>query len=299
MPIIKSFAVGNGDMFYIRHGNDNFTMIDCNLTGDRDDEIIADIKAASAGKNLSRFISTHPDQDHFSGIEKLDAKKPIVNFYVVKNQATKADETDSFKHYRKLHDDPKKAFYIHKGCSRKWMTKGDEERGGSGVSILWPDTNNQHFKDALAKCEAGEDYNNTSAVIRYGIDGGASAMWLGDLHTDFMDAIFPHITLQKTTIVFAAHHGRDSGKIPNTWLWELDPQIIVLGEAPHRHLNYYTGYHTLKQNSAGDLTFHLEGNKVHICASNSNYSEDYLVDEYRYDLEGYIGTLTLDTGYTR
>jgi len=28
MSTIKSFAVGNGDMFYIDHGSDNFTMID-------------------------------------------------------------------------------------------------------------------------------------------------------------------------------------------------------------------------------------------------------------------------------
>ena len=29
MSIVKSFSVGNGDMFYINHGSDNFTIIDC------------------------------------------------------------------------------------------------------------------------------------------------------------------------------------------------------------------------------------------------------------------------------
>lgn len=29
MTIIKSFSVGNGDMFAIRHHSDNFTIIDC------------------------------------------------------------------------------------------------------------------------------------------------------------------------------------------------------------------------------------------------------------------------------
>ena len=32
MSVIKSFAVGNGDMFYIIHGSDNFTVIDCDLS---------------------------------------------------------------------------------------------------------------------------------------------------------------------------------------------------------------------------------------------------------------------------
>lgn len=27
MSIIKSFSVGNGDMFYIEHGSDNFTIM--------------------------------------------------------------------------------------------------------------------------------------------------------------------------------------------------------------------------------------------------------------------------------
>lgn len=29
MSVIKSFSVGNGDLFYINHGSDNFTIIDC------------------------------------------------------------------------------------------------------------------------------------------------------------------------------------------------------------------------------------------------------------------------------
>lgn len=31
MSIIKSISVGNGDMFYIKHGSSNFTIIDCNM----------------------------------------------------------------------------------------------------------------------------------------------------------------------------------------------------------------------------------------------------------------------------
>jgi beta-lactamase superfamily II metal-dependent hydrolase len=84
----------------------------------------------------------------------------------------------------------------------------------------------------LAACDAGECYNNTFAVIRYAVEGGASLLWLGDLETDFMKSITADIELPKTTIVFASHHGRHSGKMPDTWLERLDPQIIVIGEAP-------------------------------------------------------------------
>jgi beta-lactamase superfamily II metal-dependent hydrolase len=298
MTTIKSFSVGHGDLFYVRHNSDNFTIIDCNLTGDRDAEIIADLKAASNGKGIKRFISTHPDQDHFGGIEKLDGELPIMNFYVVKNKATKTDETGSFKYYCNLRDDAKRAFYISKDCKRKWMNQGDDVRGSSGINILWPDISNAFFMQALADCDAGKAYNNVSAVIRYSLQGGASVMWLGDLETDFMDSIADSINLSKTTIVFAAHHGRESGKIPDSWLEKLDPQIIVVGEAPSRHLHYYTGYKTITQNMAGDITMDAIGDRVHFYVSSDTYSHKGLKDEDQSKFPNYVGSITVETEYT-
>lgn len=111
MSIIKSFAVGAGDMFYIRHGSDNFTIIDCDLNVDNASDIIAELQQQSSDKNIVRFICTHPDEDHFGGLHLLDDAMPILNFYVVKNQATKDEDTDSFVRYCKLRDS-EKAFYI-------------------------------------------------------------------------------------------------------------------------------------------------------------------------------------------
>lgn len=298
MSIVKSFAVGNGDMFYIQHNTDNFTIIDCNLNAETADERIDELKRQSRGKEITRFISTHPDQDHIGGIELLDADMPIANFYVVKNEATKSEETVSFKHYCKLRDDSSKAFYVYKGCSRKWMNLTDDERGSSGVNILWPDINNPDFKDALQVCNEGGSPNNISAVVRYALNGGATVMWLGDLETEFMEKITDHIVLEKTTIVFASHHGRDSGKIPDSWLEKLDPQIIVIGEAPSRHLHYYTGYKTITQNRAGDITMELVDNKVHFYVSNEAYKRSDLKNEGANTFPNYIGSIEVETEYT-
>lgn len=301
MSVVKSFAVGNGDMFYIKHNSDNFTIIDCDLCEDNADKIIDELKAESAGKGISRFICTHPDEDHFGGIEKLDDAKPIVNFYVVKNKAKKEVETTSFKRYCELRDGSK-AYYIKKDCKRKWMNQGDDTRGPAGISILWPDLDKQHFKDALADCDAGISFNNTSAVVRYSLNGGASVMWLGDLETEFMEDIVDDIKLEKTTIVFASHHGRASGKIPDSWLEKLDPQIIVIGEAPSRHLHYYTGYVKITQNEAENITFDLSADKVHIYTSNLDYENEKLAekvtDEQQSKFDGYFGSITVETEYT-
>ena len=297
MSVIKSFAVGNGDMFYIIHGSDNFTVIDCDLSDQNAATIIDEIKTQSASKGIYRFICTHPDEDHFGGLHLLDDAWPIRNFYVVKNQAVKDTDTKSFKRYCQLRDDAKKAFYISKGCVRKWMNQGDDSRGSSGISVLWPDLDNAWFKEALAACDAGESYNNTSAVLRYSI-GNTSVMWLGDLETEFMEDITEDIDLKKTTVVFAAHHGRDSGKIPHSWLEKLDPQIIILGEAPSRHLNYYTGYQTITQNSAGDITMECDATQVHFFVSNPNYEGPELDDRNVDGPDSYLGSLTAETKYT-
>lgn len=281
MSVIKSFAVGFGDMFYIEHNSDNLTIIDCFLNAENADIVLDQLAPLVKAKGISRFISTHPDDDHIRGLEKLEDRVGIHNFYVVKNSVTKPDQTDSFDKYCQLRDDAKKAFYISKGCSRKWMNESNEERGSSGINILWPDLENADFKEALAQAHEGESPNNISAIIRYSLNGGASVMWLGDLHHDFMEQIEDSFEISPVDIVFAPHHGRRTGRIPYTLLQKLNPQIIVIGEAATEHLHYYQGYNTITQNSAGDVIFDCVEGKVHVYTSKA-YTRDYLNDELSY-----------------
>ena len=94
MSIIKSISVGNGDLFYIKHGSSNFTIIDCNMDETNKKEITDEIIAESKEKDIKRFISTHPDEDHIHGLKYLDDQIGILNFYCVANEATKSDETE-------------------------------------------------------------------------------------------------------------------------------------------------------------------------------------------------------------
>ena len=52
MSEIKSLSAGNGDMFYINHNSDNFSMIDCNIADNRKSEILDEVKT-SQGKRIS------------------------------------------------------------------------------------------------------------------------------------------------------------------------------------------------------------------------------------------------------
>jgi hypothetical protein len=206
---------------------------------------------------------------------------------------TKEDETDSFTKYSELRDSPKRAFHIHAGCSRKWMNLGSDERGSSGLNILWPQVDNEHYKQVLASSAAGESPNNLSAILTYSLIGGATALWMGDLEIDFMGKIEDEMELPAVDLLFAPHHGRDSGRIPESMLQKMSPKIIVVGEAPSEHLHYYPGYNTITQNSAGDLVFEFREGKVDIFTS-YDYEVDFLDDE-SCSLEGqnYIGTLNV------
>jgi beta-lactamase superfamily II metal-dependent hydrolase len=292
MSKVKSFSVGNGDTFYIKHGSDNFTIIDCCLKDENKETIVDELKTESKNKSISRFISTHPDEDHIQKLDYLDDELPIYNFYCVANEATKTDETSGFKRYYELRDGTK-AFNIYKNCSRKWMNQGDEERGSAGINILWPNTNNQYFKDALKVAKDGGSPNNISAIITYSIQDGAKYQWMGDLETDFMENIENDVSLSKVNILFAPHHGRDSGKVPKSMLDILDPDIIIIGEAPSGNLNYYSGYNTITQLSAGDITFVNDGNEIHIYVSKENYSVNFLKNRNKSEYDNYIGTLEI------
>jgi beta-lactamase superfamily II metal-dependent hydrolase len=298
MTKIKSFSVGNGDMFFIEHTSDNFSIIDCHLPSDdlvKKEKILDDITHHHSYKGIARFISTHPDQDHLQGLIELDANIDIVNFYCTKNSATKEDPTIDFIHYCKLRDDPKKAFYLHKGCNRKWMNQTCDERGSAGIQILWPDLNNKPYNDQLIACAQGGSPNNISSIIQYSLEGGAKFLWMGDLETSFMEDIIDEVNLSKVNVLFAPHHGRNSGRVPKAWLDKINPDIIVIGEAPSEHLNYYQNYNTIKQNSAKDITFLCETGLINIYTENEFYYESYLTN---YNLENlndgyYIGTLQI------
>lgn len=297
MSLIKSISVGNGDMFYIKHDSSNFTIIDCDMDDTNKESITNEIISESRKKDISRFISTHPDDDHIHGLKYLDDRIGILNFYCVDNEASKVDETEDFKRYKELRDSGEKAFYIYRGCSRRWMNQNDKEKdyGSSGINILWPIIENEEYKKELDKVKNGESPNNISPIIKYSLNNGVTVLWFGDLENTFMEKIKDAIELPEADIIFAPHHGRKSGKIPKEWMDSINPKVVVIGEAPSEKINYLSDYNTITQNSAGDIILDCGLNIVDIYVTNDNYTVDFL-ENYKkannYNAT-YIGTLKL------
>lgn len=297
MSIIKSFSVGNGDMFYINHANENFTIIDCNLIEEVKEEILNEIDTQRTGKIIQRFISTHPDDDHIHGLKELNERIQILNFYCVFNKI-KSDGSTDFNEYCKLRDGDH-AFYIEKGCSRKWLNESGEGQYSSGINMLWPDINNVYFKEELEKVEDGktESPNNISPIIKYSLKNGVKVLWFGDLETDFLDKIKDDVEFSEADIIFAPHHGRKTGKIPKSVLDKISPKLIIIGEAESPRLDYYDGYDTITQNTAKNIVLNCGLGEVDIYMD-YEFNQDYLKQKNKKYCcetgEKYRGTLELN-----
>jgi hypothetical protein len=280
-------------MYYIRHNSDNFTIVDCSLPAEREGAILVELQAQSREKNIVRFISTHPDQDHIRGLVALDDALKLRNFYCVKNAATKSTVTADFTRYCSLRDHTDKAFYVYRGCQRKWMNQSSEERGSAGIKILWPILGDADHESALLDAANAFPPNNISCIVKYSLHGGITALWMGDLETDFMEKLEKKIDLPKVDLLFAPHHGRASGKVPKAWLAQLDPGLIVIGEAPSEYLDYYSGYNIITQNSAGDLLFDCIESEARVYAADHTYVAECLRDDGLDHSHGlyYVGTL--------
>ena len=299
MSIVKSFSVRDGDMFYISHNSDSFTIIDCCYEDENSrDKDFCEIKKESDKKGITRFISTHPDEDHIKGLVELDDLLNLKNFYCVRNEAVKEEVTENFKKYCELRDSKDKASYVKKGYIHHWINCCDGERGSAGIRFYWPSLNNEYYKEALELVKKGTGFNNISPIFTYSIENGAHFMWMGDMEYEFREKIKKSLLgldVPEVDVLFAPHHGRKSGRVSKEILDKMKVKLIVIGEAPSENLDYYNGYNTITQNSAGDITFDCKGGYIHIYVENESYSynTDFLEQLAYEDLSKghYIGSL--------
>ena len=276
MSIVKSYSFPEGEirgnMYYIKHNTNNFTVIDCYLKDGegrnaRKDEIVNEIKRESLGR-ICRFISTHPDKDHILGIDYLDEKWKILNFYAVENNIPTNNDDTSLSRYHWLKEN--KNFPIVRGIKRSWLNNSNQENKSSGIFFHWPNVNNEEFKKALNSVKEGNKVNYICPIFTYRIEEGATYMWMGDLETKMQEEYYKENedNIPKVHILFQPHHGRKTGAVPKELLDKLNPKIIIIGNAPCEYIKYGDSHCTITQNTSGDILFDNVANEVHIYTKN-------------------------------
>jgi len=222
--------------------------------------------------SIFRFILSHPHMDHMTGLHDLVNKENvgITNFW---HSGVELDTPDFSK--ANYNEDDWNTYIELKNSdeSPKNLVKNAGDTGefwtDDGIEILCP-------TDDLKKIAVEKNRLNLCSYVLLITYKDFKFVLAGDAEKESWDYIVENYSdkISNVNVLKAAHHGRESGKIPSDLLKRLDPHVIVIGEALSEHLNYYTGYNTLTQNSTGDIVFKNESGKTHIFIEKKNYSYD-------------------------
>jgi beta-lactamase superfamily II metal-dependent hydrolase len=188
------------------------------------------------GQAIHRYVQTHPDMDHMTGlwdffwIEKI----PLTNFWDTRHKKSFVEaefagsrfEWNDWLTYRQL-----AAGKLPDGNTTKvgYRLAGDEGAWSEeGITVLSP------MNGLLATCNATNDWNNASYVLR--IDYGERSVILpGDAEEPAWDAIESSQgrAALKCDILKAPHHGRRSGYSPSA-LKATAPSVVIcsVGKRP-------------------------------------------------------------------
>ncbi|KQV71304.1 hypothetical protein ASC64_04470 [Nocardioides sp. Root122] len=260
--------VGHGDCTIIEHPSGRLTMIDINNSKNlpEDDEVaLAEAKGLSlshfrqgsweeyyrgllvdprdywrdrfAGRMLFRYIQTHPDMDHLSGLASLfwGEKVTLGNFWDY-DHAKKNSKLDFDKNRFNWND---WLAYLElregnhgDGTTHTVIKRLRDETGSfwseDGLTILGP------TQDLIDYCDRIESWNNSSYVLRLDY-GGRRVILPGDAEKPAWDSIEAHLGGDDLAcdILKAAHHGRESGYSESA-VDAMDPDFVIcsIGKKP-------------------------------------------------------------------
>jgi competence protein ComEC len=191
-------------------------------------------------RDIFRFVLTHPDMDHMTGLYRLFQHEPminVVNFWDTDNTKEKPSKSgkgfderdwDEYQSVRKQETNPT-VLFLYRGAEGEYYTDDN-------IQVLSP---TKALKD---ECNEGEDWNNLSQVIR--ISHGKSSIILpGDVETKAQEEMVKHYGDMTSTILKAPHHGRDSGYL-NDFAKAVSPEytIVSVGKKENDASDKYRQY---------------------------------------------------------
>ena len=160
------------------------------------------------GQNIFRFILTHPDMDHMSGLDELSEKFSIINFWDTNHNKTMNDDWEKSP-YKK--EDWEKYLKFRKSEEKpKCLTLRRSETSDccwveDGIEILSPSTEMEKL------AEEKSEYNHLSYVlmVKY---AGVKILLGGDATKEAWEEILKEFGAKnlKADIFLAPHHGSEN-----------------------------------------------------------------------------------------
>jgi len=239
--------IGKGSCSIIDFPSGNLTMIDIdNSRLEGDDELtdpVAYFKKQFPNKGLFRFILTHPDMDHLSGLHELSQGVVISNFWDTENTKSFADsdwenspydkaDWDAYQRMRVSTENPKCLQLLQNA-------KSDCCWNQDGITILAPTA-----KLVKLGNEGDEpQYNHLSYVIRVN-HAGRTILFGGDATVEAWDEIKATCgaAALKADVFVAPHHG-SKYNVNESVFKNIAPDYVIVSVAAgvDYDYTYYSG----------------------------------------------------------
>lgn len=243
--------VGKGNCTTILHPTGRLSVIDIDNSRitDENDTLqcpIDFIRNQFPNKDIFRFILTHPDLDHMSGLAELIKHKTIYNFWDTGHDKEieedklhlggySKDDWNAYLELRKSASNPK-SLQILRNHSRDYWNEDN-------IEILSPSTNMLDLSKN-AKDNDQHKYNHLSYVLKIQYKG-ISILFGGDATVEAWQDIYDHYGAAKlkANVFLAPHHGSPAN-INEDVFAHINPDFVVVSD--HRGHKYdYSFYNSL------------------------------------------------------
>ncbi|WP_164126071.1 ComEC/Rec2 family competence protein [Sphingobacterium luzhongxinii] len=230
-------------------------------------------------KDIFRFILTHPDMDHLDGIKDFFEEFNITNFWDTDNKKEISDKAasggynmDDWKFYKNIRDGQQST------TNRLTYFSGNENSyyKDDYIEILSPTS------AILNTCNQSGNWNDSSYVLLYTPPKANGKRWKILFAGDSEGCTWEHILkehhdkIQNIDVLFAPHHGRDSGRNYD-FLKVLNPKVTLFGNASSKHLAYkcYNSEVKITNNQAGYVILDISENALEIYVKNLEFARDF------------------------
>lgn len=217
-------------------------------------------------KHLFRFVCTHPDMDHISGLHRLHKQEniEIINFWDNQHSFDKADnefenqtkydknDWDTYKEIRSSSDSPK-VIFVDRHFNNSYYND-------DGIYIL------AATPELRKHAHENDDTNHMSYVLL--IQHGQSRIILGGDATEHVwEDILNEFGSEflKSTVLKASHHGRDSGYHQKA-VEAINPLVTIISvgkkpdtDASNKYKNHSNNVWSTRWNGNIVLTCHEDG----------------------------------------
>jgi len=202
---------------------------------------------AEQDQDIWRFICTHPDMDHLSGLARLCESEDISVFWDTDHEKDLSDEDDWPPQYEEedwdVYDEIRSEETEHNYLQ---PTKGSQQQywDDDNIQILHPSPD---FVEELNEENGGDDepkYNDISFVLKLQTRAG-SILLPGDVEADAWDEILDEWgeeVLEDVRILKASHHGRKDG-FHEEAVSVMDPEYVVVSVGPKPTTDAYRDYY--------------------------------------------------------